>query len=245
MSKSQKDAESLHADQHELQRWGRVKNDKAGDNSYNKPAKMVLENLETSSARKHDKRHKSRKGKINSLSSSPEMKRRRNKTKKETKKRRIKSRSRWEKRKRPPSSSLSSSSSSSSPREKNSNAISHRAWKITRTFILKIIFLIKTLTKRYWRKIQSHEIYKRYPYWMILWKHCWFPKRLSRLITKCKFQEKILQAIGPLSRLWKGLEDIRNDSYEAVEVPVDTFATLIEPHICWAKHHYQSRIHVA
>ena len=34
--------------------------------------------------------------------------------------------------------------------------------------------------------------------------------------------------MGPLSRLWKGLEDARNESSEAVEVPVDTFATLIE-----------------
>ena len=34
--------------------------------------------------------------------------------------------------------------------------------------------------------------------------------------------------MGPLSRLRKGLEDIRNESSEAVEVPADTFATLIE-----------------
>ena len=37
-------------------------------------------------------------------------------------------------------------------------------------------------------------------------------------------QEKVF----PLSRLWKGLEDVRNESSEAVEVPVDIFATLIE-----------------
>ena len=43
-----------------------------------------------------------------------------------------------------------------------------------------------------------------------------------------KFQEKIFQVMGPLSRLWKGLEDVQNESSEAVEVPVDTFATLIE-----------------
>ena len=43
-----------------------------------------------------------------------------------------------------------------------------------------------------------------------------------------KFQEKISQVMGPLSRLWKGLEDVRNESSEAVEVPLDTFATLIE-----------------
>ena len=34
--------------------------------------------------------------------------------------------------------------------------------------------------------------------------------------------------MGPLSRLWKGLEDVRNESSETVEVPVDTFATLTE-----------------
>ena len=43
-----------------------------------------------------------------------------------------------------------------------------------------------------------------------------------------KFQEKVLQIMGPLSRLWKGLEDVRNESSEAVEVTVDTYATLIE-----------------
>ena len=43
-----------------------------------------------------------------------------------------------------------------------------------------------------------------------------------------KFQEKFLQFMGPLPGLWKGLEDIRNESSKAVEVPVDTFATLIE-----------------
>ena len=34
--------------------------------------------------------------------------------------------------------------------------------------------------------------------------------------------------MGPLSRPWKGLEAIRNESSEGVEVPVATFATLIE-----------------
>ena len=34
--------------------------------------------------------------------------------------------------------------------------------------------------------------------------------------------------MGPLSRLWQGLEDVQNESSEAVEVPVDTFATVIE-----------------
>ena len=37
-----------------------------------------------------------------------------------------------------------------------------------------------------------------------------------------------LQVIGPLSRLWKGLEDVRNESSETVGVHVNTFATLIE-----------------
>ena len=43
-----------------------------------------------------------------------------------------------------------------------------------------------------------------------------------------KFQENISQVMGPLSRLWKGLEYVPNESFEAVEVPLDTFATLIE-----------------
>ena len=43
-----------------------------------------------------------------------------------------------------------------------------------------------------------------------------------------KFEEKILQVMGPLSWLWKGLEDVQNESSETVEVPVDTFSTLIE-----------------
>ena len=38
-----------------------------------------------------------------------------------------------------------------------------------------------------------------------------------------RFQGKILEVMDPLSRLWKGLEDIRKaPSDEAVEVPVDT-----------------------
>ena len=43
-----------------------------------------------------------------------------------------------------------------------------------------------------------------------------------------KLQEKNLQVMGLLQRLWKGLEDVRKESSEAVEVSVDTFATLIE-----------------
>ena len=34
--------------------------------------------------------------------------------------------------------------------------------------------------------------------------------------------------MGPLSRLWKGLDDVWNKPSEAVEVPVDTFTILIE-----------------
>ena len=43
-----------------------------------------------------------------------------------------------------------------------------------------------------------------------------------------KFLEKLLQVRGLLSWLWRKLEDIRNESSEAVEVPADTFATLTE-----------------
>ena len=34
--------------------------------------------------------------------------------------------------------------------------------------------------------------------------------------------------MSPLSRIWKGLVDTRNKSFEAMEVPIDTFAKLIE-----------------
>ena len=122
MSKSLKDAESLHTDQHDANIISPVvnssdeagqKNDKAGDNSYDGSAKRVSENLETSLTRKQDKRHKSRKRKRNSLSSNPEI------VKRSNKKRRKKSRSRREKKKRSPSSSSSVSSSSSSTESKN------------------------------------------------------------------------------------------------------------------------------
>ena len=44
-----------------------------------------------------------------------------------------------------------------------------------------------------------------------------------------RFQGKILQVMGPFSRLGKGLEDIRKaPSDETVEVPVDKFVTLAE-----------------
>ena len=60
MSKTLKDAESLHTDQHDANIISPVVNssdeagqkiDKAGDNSYGEPAKRVSENLETSSIR--------------------------------------------------------------------------------------------------------------------------------------------------------------------------------------------------
>ena len=41
-----------------------------------------------------------------------------------------------------------------------------------------------------------------------------------------KFQEKTLQVISPLSRVWKVLEDVRNESSEAIEVLADATATL-------------------
>ena len=68
MSKSLKDGESLHTDQHDANVISLIvnssngagqKNDKAGD----EPAKRVSENLQTFSTRKQDKQHKSRKGK--------------------------------------------------------------------------------------------------------------------------------------------------------------------------------------
>ena len=77
MTKSLKYAESLHTDQHDANVISpvvnssdeiRQKNDKIGDNSYDKPAKRVSKTLETSSTRKQDKRHKSRKKKRNSPS---------------------------------------------------------------------------------------------------------------------------------------------------------------------------------
>ena len=44
-----------------------------------------------------------------------------------------------------------------------------------------------------------------------------------------RLQGKILEVMGPLSRLWKGLEDIRKaPSDEAVEVRVGKFVTSVE-----------------
>ena len=61
-----------------------------------------------------------------------------------------------------------------------------------------------------------------------------------------KFWEKLLQVMGPLSRLWKGLEDVWKGSSEALEVAADKFTALIEQTILLLDHHhYQSRVHVA
>ena len=101
MPKSLKDAESLPTDQHNANVISPVvnssdealqENNKTGDNSYDEPAKRVSENLETSSTKKEYKRHKSRKRKRNSPSSSPEI------VKRSNKKRRKNSRSIREKR---------------------------------------------------------------------------------------------------------------------------------------------------
>ena len=44
-----------------------------------------------------------------------------------------------------------------------------------------------------------------------------------------KISGKVLEVMGPFSRLWKGLDDIRKaPSDETVEVPVDKFVTLVE-----------------
>ena len=100
ISKSLKDAEYLHTDQHDANFISPVANssdeagqkkDKAGDKSYDEPAKRASENLEISSTRKQDKQHKSWKRKRNSFSSSPEI------IKRSNKKRQKKSRSRPEK----------------------------------------------------------------------------------------------------------------------------------------------------
>ena len=44
---------------------------------------------------------------------------------------------------------------------------------------------------------------------------------LSQDATMEKFQQKILDVLWPLSRLWKGLEDIKNASDNTVPVPVE------------------------
>ena len=95
------------------------------------------------------------------------------------------------------------------------------------TFTLKIIFLYKDINEKILTESPVPSNLQDAPYD--------FVKTLlvsQTVITTDqqmgKFQEKILQVIGPLSRLWKGGEDVRNDSFEAVEIPVDIFTTLIK-----------------
>ena len=96
-----------------------------------------------------------------------------------------------------------------------------------RTFILNIIFLIKT----------NEKILTENPVPSILQEVLVLDDFVKTLLVsqtvittdhQMEVSGKIIMVMGPLSRLWKGLEDVRNDSSEAVEVPVDTFATLIE-----------------
>ena len=125
--------ESLHTDQHDVNVISPVvnssdelgqENDTVGDSSYDEPAIRVSKNLETSSTKKEDKRHKSGKRKRNSLSSSPEI------VKSSNKKRQKKSRSRRENRKSWPSSSSFSSSSSSTSSAKSESEIVDKRFKI-------------------------------------------------------------------------------------------------------------------
>ena len=51
---------------------------------------------------------------------------------------------------------------------------------------------------------------------------------LSQEAIMEKFQQKILDIIGPLSRLWKGLEDIKNAPDDTVPVPLEDHIKLIE-----------------
>ena len=43
-----------------------------------------------------------------------------------------------------------------------------------------------------------------------------------------KFQQKVLYVVGPLSRLWKGLEDIKNAPDDTVLVPVEDHVKLVK-----------------
>ena len=51
---------------------------------------------------------------------------------------------------------------------------------------------------------------------------------LNQDATIEKLQLKILDVLGPLSRLWKGLEDIKNAPDDAVPVPAEDHIKLIE-----------------
>ena len=43
-----------------------------------------------------------------------------------------------------------------------------------------------------------------------------------------KFQQKLLDVLGPLFRLWKGLEDSKNSPNDTVPVPVEYHIKLTE-----------------
>ena len=51
---------------------------------------------------------------------------------------------------------------------------------------------------------------------------------LNQDTIKTKFLQKILDVLGPFSRLWKGLEDIKNAPDDTVSVPVEDHIKLIE-----------------
>ena len=51
---------------------------------------------------------------------------------------------------------------------------------------------------------------------------------LNQDTTMAKLQQKILDVLGPLSRFWKGLKDIKNTPDDTVPVPVKDHIKLIE-----------------
>ena len=53
-------------------------------------------------------------------------------------------------------------------------------------------------------------------------------KVLNQEATTEKLQQKILDVTAPLSRLWKGLEDIKNAPDDTVLVPIEYHIKLIE-----------------
>ena len=88
----------------------------------------------------------------------------------------------------------------------------------------------KGINEGYWRKIQSYQIYKRYI--AVLDDFAETVLVSQTVITTDhqmeKFQEKILRVMGLLSWPWNRLENARNESSEAVEVTLDTFAIVIK-----------------
>ena len=51
---------------------------------------------------------------------------------------------------------------------------------------------------------------------------------LNQDATMVKSQQKILDVLGPLSRLWKRLEDIKNAPDDTVPVPAEDYIKLIK-----------------